>query len=65
MLCGAGFTLGVTLYADESCDGDGESLVSKVNILGAGINSMNVPERVYGIYVLTVRNPMVFSYKLY
>ena len=26
---------------------------------------MNVPVRVYGMYVLTVRKPMVFSYKLY
>ena len=26
LLCGGGFTLGVTLSADESCDGDGGSL---------------------------------------
>ena len=25
--CGSGFTLGVTLYDNESCGGDGESLV--------------------------------------
>ena len=26
---------------------------------------MNVPDRVYGMYVLTVRKTIVFSYKLY
>ena len=35
-LSGVGLTLGVTFYTDESCDGDGGSLVPQVNLCGAG-----------------------------
>ena len=54
LLLGAGFTFGVTLSSDESCDVDGGSFVPWVNIPGefsAGTNAMNVPYSVYGIYV--------------
>ena len=46
-LRGVGLTLGVTLSADESCDGDGGSLVPYVTIsvwCGAGTKGYNCNE---------------------
>ena len=66
LLRGIGFPFGVTISSGESCNGDWRSLavpsVKNVPVAGTdGKNEMNVPERVYGLYVLTVRKPMVFS----
>ena len=68
LLRGVGLNLGVKISTDESCDGDEVSLVKLVKIakwLMEGTNGMNVTEMVYGMYVLTLHKPMVFSYTLY